>query len=84
MTSIKHFAIAITAVATSFTTIEAAESKAYLHSYNLPASGLALEGYCPVACHTVSKPVKGRRDLAVRHDDVWYFFVSAEAKELFE
>jgi len=84
MINIRHFALAIAAVAVSFTAIEAGESKAYLHSYNLPASGLALEGYCPVAYHTVGKPVKGKRELAVQHDDVWYFFASAEAKKLFE
>ncbi len=36
-----------------------AASRAYLHSYNLPSSGVALEGYCPVAYFAVNKPVRG-------------------------
>ena len=40
------------------------ESRAYLHSFNLPSSGVALEGYCPVAYFAVNKPVRGKSENA--------------------
>ncbi len=60
------------------------ESRAYLHSYNLPSSGLALEGYCPVAYFAVNKAVGGKPEYASTHDDVTYHFVSADAKTAFD
>ena len=60
------------------------ESRAYLHSYNLPSSGVALEGYCPVAYFAVNKPVRGKPEYASMYDDVTYYFVSADAKEAFD
>ena len=59
-------------------------SKAYLHSYNLPSSGLALEGYCPVAYFAVNKPVMGKPEFASTHNGVTYHFVSADAKGAFD
>ncbi|GJM26586.1 MAG: hypothetical protein DHS20C16_30010 [Phycisphaerae bacterium] len=59
-------------------------SRAYLHSYNLPSTGVALEGYCPVAYFAVNKPVKGKPEFASTHNGVTYYFVSADAKKLFE
>ena len=59
-------------------------SRAYLHSYNLPSSGLALEGYCPVAYFAVNKPVRGRPEYASTYNDVTYHFVNAEAKAAFD
>ena len=61
-----------------------AESRAYLHSYNLPASGVALDGYCPVAYFAVNKPVKGKPEYASTYNDVTYYFVSADAKRAFD
>lgn len=60
------------------------ESKAYLHKYNLPSSGVALEGYCPVAYFAVNKAVKGKPEFASTYKDVTYYFVSQEAKATFE
>jgi len=60
------------------------ESRAYLHSYNLPSSGLALEGYCPVAYFAVGKPVLGKPEFASTYDGVTYHFVSADAKKAFD
>ena len=60
------------------------ESRAYLHSYNLPSSGLALEGYCPVAYFAVNKPVRGKPQYASTYNDVTYHFVSADAKKAFD
>lgn len=59
-------------------------SRAYLHGYNLPSSGIALEGYCPVAYFAVGKPVRGSAAYAVTYNDVTYHFVNADAKRLFE
>ena len=62
----------------------AAKSRAYLHSYNLPSSGIALEGYCPVAYFAVDKAVRGKPEFASSHNDVTYHFVSADAKTAFD
>ena len=59
-------------------------SRAYLHSYNLPSSGVALEGYCPVAYFEADKAIRGYPQFASTHNDVTYHFVSADAKRLFE
>lgn len=61
-----------------------AGSRAYLHSFNLPSSGLALEGYCPVAYFAVNKPVRGKAEHASVHNGVTYWFVSADAKRAFD
>ncbi|MCG8652972.1 MAG: hypothetical protein MI861_24235 [Pirellulales bacterium] len=82
----KRFAslsIAITLLAFG-ASANAQESKAYLHNYNVPASGVALEGYCPVAYFAANKPIRGKRQHAVEHNDVWYFFVNEDAKREFE
>ncbi len=59
-------------------------SRAYLHSYNLPSSGVALEGYCPVAYFLAGKPVLGKEKYAPTYNDVTYYFVSLDAKKTFE
>ncbi len=61
-----------------------AASRAYLHSYNLPSSGVALEGYCPVAYFAVNKPVRGKPEFASTYNDVTYYLVSADAKKAFD
>jgi YHS domain-containing protein len=63
---------------------QTAESRAYLHSYNLPSHGVALEGYCPVAYFAVNKPVKGKAEHASTYKNVTYYFVSADAKKAFD
>lgn len=60
------------------------ESRAYLHSYSLPSSGVALEGYCPVAYFAVDKAVRGKPEYASTHNDVTYHFVSDDARSMFE
>lgn len=62
----------------------ASHSRAYLHSYNLPSSGVALEGYCPVAYFAVNRAVRGKPEFASTHDGVTYNFVSADAKKAFD
>ncbi len=60
------------------------ESRAYLHGYNLPSTGLALEGYCPVAYIEANKAIKGSADYPSTYKGVTYHFVSADAKQLFD
>lgn len=62
----------------------AEESRAYLHSYNLPSSGVALEGYCPVAYFAVNKPVRGKAEYASTYNGVTYYLVSTDARDMFE
>jgi YHS domain-containing protein len=59
-------------------------SRAYLHSYNLPSSGVVLEGYCPVAYFEAGKPVRGKAKYASTHNDVTYYFVSNGARKMFD
>jgi YHS domain-containing protein len=47
-------------------------------------SGIAIKGYDPVTYHTQNKAVKGKKELAVSHLGVLYYFSSAENKELFK
>lgn len=65
-------------------TTDKVESRAYLHNYNLPSSGIALEGYCPVAYFAVNKAVRGKPEFASTHDGVTYHFVSTDAKKAFD
>ena len=60
------------------------KSRAYLHSYNLPSHGVAIEGYCPVAYFAVNKPVRGKPEHASAYNGVTYHFVSADAKKAFD
>jgi YHS domain-containing protein len=47
-------------------------------------SGLAIEGYDPVAYFKSNKAVKGKKELAVVHQGVTYYFATEENKELFK
>ena len=60
-----------------------AQSRAYHNHFNVPSSGLALEGYCPVAYFAVNKPVKGKPQFSADYDGITYHFVNAEAKAEF-
>jgi YHS domain-containing protein len=58
-----------------------AQSKTLL---NLDKTGVAIQGYDPVAFFTDHKPVKGKAEFATRHDGATYLFSSKEHKELFD
>ncbi len=60
------------------------ESRAYLNNNNIPSSGLALEGYCPVAYYAVNKPVMGKPEFVSSHKGVTYQFVNGDAKKMFD
>lgn len=46
--------------------------------------GIAMQGYDPVAYFTQNKSLKGKKDLAVYHQGVTYYFSSTAHKELFK
>jgi YHS domain-containing protein len=50
---------------------------------NLDKSGVAIQGYDPVAFFTDHKPVKGDPKFVSKRDGAVYFFASKEHKELF-
>lgn len=82
--SLSILLIAFSLIAATVGYAATGESRAYLHSYNLPSSGLALEGYCPVAYFAVNKPVRGKPEYASQYNGVTYHLVSANAKKAFE
>ena len=51
--------------------------------FNLSKSGLAIDGYDPVSYFKANKAIKGKREFAVDHQGVVYYFSSAENKEAF-
>jgi len=51
---------------------------------NLDKTGVAIQGYDPVAFFTDHKPVKGKDEFATRRDGASYLFASKEHKELFD
>ena len=59
-------------------------SRAYLHGYNLPSSGVALEGYCPVCYISANKAVRGTKEFAADHNGVTCYFVHAGAMKTFQ
>ncbi len=76
--------LALTASITAAGHAASKESRAYLHNYNLPSNGVALEGYCPVAYFAVNKAVRGTPEHAAEYNGVTYYLVSKEAREAFE
>ncbi len=60
------------------------KSVAYHKAYNVPAHGVALDGYCPVAYFAVNKPVRGKKEHSSTHDGITYYLVSADAKAAFD
>ena len=54
------------------------------HLVNTDKSGLALQGYDPVAFFTLNRAAEGKPELAATHRGVTYRFVSAEHKATFE
>ncbi len=59
-------------------------SVAYHNGNNVPAHGVALDGYCPVAYFAVNKPVRGQKQYSSTHEGITYHLVSADAKAEFD
>jgi len=51
---------------------------------NLDNTGVAIQGYDPVAFFTDKKPVKGSQNFLVKHDGAIYLFASKEHRDLFK
>jgi len=51
---------------------------------NLDKTGVAIQGYDPVAFFTDHQPVKGDQKFLIKHDGAIYFFASKEHKDLFK
>ena len=51
--------------------------------FNLEGS-LAIDGYDPVAYFKSNKAIKGKKDLAVSHQGIIYYFSSVENKDAFK
>jgi YHS domain-containing protein len=51
---------------------------------NLDKSGLAIQGYDPVAFFTENKPVKGRKEFQSAYHGATYYFASADDKARFD
>jgi len=51
---------------------------------NLDKTGVAIQGYDPVAFFTDSQPVKGKPELPIKRDGALYYFASKEHRELFK
>lgn len=60
-----------------------AGSRAYLHGRNVPASGVALDGYSPVSYFSVGHAEKGDPRFAVEHNGVTYHLTSSDQVALF-
>lgn len=50
---------------------------------NLGKSGLAIDGYDPVAYFKSNKATEGKKEFAVNHQGAVYYFLNAENKETF-
>jgi YHS domain-containing protein len=61
--------------------VASAQQKSLL---NLDKSGLALQGYDPVAFFTDSKPVKGNAEFVHRHGGATYQFATQENRDAFK
>ena len=51
--------------------------------YNLESSGLAIQGYDPVAYFTMNKAIEGKKDLSADYNGVTYRFGSKQNKDEF-
>lgn len=65
------------AQATIPTTVAAVQSRAYLHSHNLAADGVAISGFSPVS-YFDGKVERGSARFAVEHDGITYHLTSAD------
>lgn len=68
-------------LALGFTLCVSAQTKTLL---NLDKSGVAIQGYDPVAFFTDHHPVKGKPEFTSKSDSATYQFASKEHKELFD
>jgi YHS domain-containing protein len=58
-------------------------SRAFTNGYNVPSSGVAMEGYCPVCYLAANKAVKGLPSITHDYKGVTYWFVNEGARQEF-
>ena len=73
-------AVVVFSTAVSFSQDATAVRKKH---FNLSKSGLAIDGYDPVAYFKANKAVEGKKEFAVNHQGVIYYFSSTENKDAF-
>lgn len=59
-------------------------SRAYINGRNVPASGIALEGYSPVSYFTKGRPEKGDPRFSVTHNGATYHLTSQAQVDAFK
>ncbi len=74
------FAISLLSLVTSVSLAQESDK----HLLNLDKTGLALQGYDPVAFFTAGEPVKGESSITTVHHGARYQFTSAENKSKFD
>lgn len=60
------------------------QSRTYLHGYNLPSNGVALEGYCPVSYFETNEALPGNPEYASTYNGVTYHLANADRKRAFD
>jgi YHS domain-containing protein len=63
-----------------------AQNAAELHkkNFNLDKTGLAIEGYDPVAYFTAQKAIEGKKEISLNYEGVTYRFATAQNRDLFK
>jgi YHS domain-containing protein len=65
-------------------TASAQESPLNTKQFNLERSGLAIQGYDPVAYFANNKAIEGEREFATVHNGATYYFATAKNRETFK
>ena len=58
-------------------------SRAFTNGFNVPSTGVALEGYCPVCYIAANKAAKGKAEFSHDYNGVTYWFVSDDVRKMF-
>ncbi len=77
------FVVLLTVFAVNFSPLRA-QTEQRKKQFNLSRSGIAINGYDPVAYFTTGKAVAGKKDLAVSSDGITYYFSSTQNLALFK
>jgi len=63
--------------------VQSGASRAFTNGFNVPSSGVAIDGYCPVCYLAANKAVKGLPEITHDYNGVTYWFVKEGAKQAF-
>ena len=58
-------------------------SRAFTNGFNVPSTGVALEGYCPVCYIVANKAAKGDPQFSHDYNGITYWFVSDDVRQMF-